>query len=338
MTGPQHDITRVVILAEQGKTRREIAAHMGITLPTLQKYIKLLGVTVQRQVSKRVYPSILNNVEKISARTDLINRMVSMYRQGLTLQKIGDQFCVTREYVRQCLKKAGVARHEGGSARNAALKRNRKKNSKEAKCFAKYGLPSAVVEELIATRVIHGYRRQQINAGKRGITWNLTFIDWFSVWQASGKLHLRGRGKGKYVMSRVSDAGSYELGNIHIQLATENSKEAVKKWRGKTKVNRGVFCLYPGSRHPWLAKAGKARLGFFETEAEAVEARQEYLRKNNSGRAVKGYTVSRGRYVMQCANTKRTYHDTPEEARAAYLLAVEAKRIASATSETEQAT
>lgn len=257
-------------------------------------------------------------------------RMAAMYRQGLTLQKISEQFGVSRERVRQLIAAAGVTRVDGGQALQASMKKARKAVRREAYYMQKYGLPIEQVRALQSEGVTHAYTRQKQSARTRGIPFVLTFAEWFSVWQASGKLHLRGRGKGRYCMSRINDSGGYELGNVHIQLTEENGREAVKKWAGKHKSHRGVFLLYPGRERAWLARVGKESLGFFASCEEAVAARAAYLAEHPDadrtlGRG-KGWTFlkrNKGRpYQMQCCGLV-SYHATQEEAEQAYREAVE---------------
>jgi hypothetical protein len=66
------------------------------------------------------------------------------------------------------------------------------------------------------------YRRHENNARHRGIPFLLTFAEWRSIWESSGRWEQRGAGKGQYVMARPGDRGSYEIGNVVIQLAEEN--------------------------------------------------------------------------------------------------------------------
>jgi hypothetical protein len=65
------------------------------------------------------------------------------------------------------------------------------------------------------------------NAARRGIQFLLTFEEWWSIWQASGCWHERGRGKGKYCMARYRDRGSYEIGNVRVCLNEENRAEYI---------------------------------------------------------------------------------------------------------------
>lgn len=70
------------------------------------------------------------------------------------------------------------------------------------------------------------YHRHRCGAGQRGIQWEFTFETWWLVWKDSGHWRERGRGKGKYVMSRPGDVGPYAPHNVKIILGTENLEEA----------------------------------------------------------------------------------------------------------------
>lgn len=54
----------------------------------------------------------------------------------------------------------------------------------------------------------------------------LTFDQWLDIWLESGKLVMRGLRKGQYCMARKQDLGHYEIGNVFIQLASENARDA----------------------------------------------------------------------------------------------------------------
>lgn len=77
----------------------------------------------------------------------------------------------------------------------------------------------------------HKFNFQRWNARKRvdrlghPIEWHLTFDEWLQFWLNSGHWNERGCGAGKYVMARKQDLGHYELGNIEIKLASENTIE-----------------------------------------------------------------------------------------------------------------
>jgi len=68
-----------------------------------------------------------------------------------------------------------------------------------------------------------GRRKPDRNGHRIQVT--MTFEDWLQVWIDSGKLHLRGNGRGKYCMARRDDLGDYVAGNVEIKSCEENSRE-----------------------------------------------------------------------------------------------------------------
>ena len=58
------------------------------------------------------------------------------------------------------------------------------------------------------------------------IQFKLTFQEWLKIWEDSGKFHLRGKKIGQYCMSRINDKGHYEVGNVFIQLNSQNRIDA----------------------------------------------------------------------------------------------------------------
>lgn len=261
-------------------------------------------------------------------------RMAHMHKQGLTLEKIAGEFGITRERVRQVLKKMGIGREDGGISvstmhRKAALVRA--KQLSIARIESKWGCDIELWRELRANGIARAFEQQIANANRRGIKWALSFAEWYAVWQASGKLHLRGRGKNGYCLTRIKDSGGYELGNVHVQTIVANSREAVAKWAGKTKPIKGVYCLYPGRELAWLAKVGKVRLGYFASAELAGAARAAYL----AAHPERGQQPVRGWAYLPKRSAVRPYqvvfrkkyigcYATQEEAEVAFALAAEA--------------
>jgi hypothetical protein len=264
--------------------------------------------------------------------------MAAMYRDGKTLEQIGSHFGVSRERVRQIIRRAGVLVGEGGAKVRAEKRVAAKRRAVVNRAESLWGVPFELWRELRAAGVIRAFEQQRQAAKIRAVDWQLTFAEWYAIWQTSGKLHLRGRGIGKYVMARTGDEGPYAVGNVQIQLSTQNNRDAVKKWAGKTKAHTGVFCIYPGREKAWMAKVGKVSLGFYSSIAEATAAREAYLSVHPEKRG-HGPAAGSGRgyqfradcplrpYRMQCTGMPSSYHATPEEAEAAYREAV-AKKLA----------
>jgi hypothetical protein len=74
--------------------------------------------------------------------------------------------------------------------------------------------------------ILYKYTMHKCIARKRGIDFNLTYTEWWNIWQASGHWEQRGRKAGQYCMSRIGDIGPYAIGNVFIQLQEGNSKDA----------------------------------------------------------------------------------------------------------------
>lgn len=193
---------------------------------------------------------------------------------------------------------------------------------REAKALAIWGVSYAEANAAHVDGTAQAYRRQQKNAANRGITWELTIPQWLAVWQESGKMHLRGRGKGRYVMSRMNDEGAYRVGNVYIQLSTQNNRDGIAKARNTKVKHTGVMLLYPGRAKPWAAYARNSILGLYAAEEEAVAAREQYVADHPGMRQPKrGYSVrtssSGARYQVQVGKKYIGTYASPEQALAA---------------------
>lgn len=72
------------------------------------------------------------------------------------------------------------------------------------------------------TSPIGRYTHHRLGAKSRGIGFNLTFDEWFTLWQPYWNL-----GDGvRYCMCRTKDLGPYELGNVRIDTQANNNLEA----------------------------------------------------------------------------------------------------------------
>lgn len=69
------------------------------------------------------------------------------------------------------------------------------------------------------------YREHRTNSSRRGIGFELSLSQWLDIWIKSGKLLKRGCQRGRYVMARIGDRGSYALGNVAIITHSENVRQ-----------------------------------------------------------------------------------------------------------------
>ncbi len=69
------------------------------------------------------------------------------------------------------------------------------------------------------------YSQHKASAKQRGIPFLLSYTEWLAIWQASGHLSERGRGREKYCMARFGDRGPYAVGNVKIVQNAQNASE-----------------------------------------------------------------------------------------------------------------
>jgi hypothetical protein len=92
-----------------------------------------------------------------------------------------------------------------------------------------------MIDEKLARRRYHMHK---CVAKQRNVPFELTYDEWITIWLKSGKYELRGYGKGKYCMSRFNDTGPYSVGNVFIQLHTQNQIDGVK---GRKKTEQHII-------------------------------------------------------------------------------------------------
>jgi hypothetical protein len=112
------------------------------------------------------------------------------------------------------------------------------------------------------------YAAQLKGASARGIEFQLTFSEWWSVW--APYYHLRGQGKNGLVMGRNNDVGPYALGNIYLTTRLGNTMdyhrtELAVKHREEQRLRREQK-----KAQQW--RRGKSGRSIAHNEDEAVRA------------------------------------------------------------------
>lgn len=69
------------------------------------------------------------------------------------------------------------------------------------------------------------YAKHKANAVRRGVSFSLTWEEWWALWEKSGKWGRRGNKRGLYQMCRIADLGGYELGNVYIGKHEQNTAD-----------------------------------------------------------------------------------------------------------------
>jgi len=94
------------------------------------------------------------------------------------------------------------------------------------------------------------YTVHKANAKQRGIEFTLTFDQWWTLWQRSGKWAKRGNRKGCYVVCRKGDEGPYAQGNVFIGPFDQNLSDARRKAAARVKrkhTARSTTVTFPGT-------------------------------------------------------------------------------------------
>lgn len=294
-------------LAEQGKTRREAASELGVCYQTIANFCSRHGILFKR--------SGTGSQDKERA-----DAMMTMFRSGQTLEQIGKVFGVSRERVRQIIKRdGGIVGKDGGKSAKAARRKEARERARDGKYLANYGCTYAQYVELrnIAKGMksqgkgyyrtpVGAFNSQRQNAISRGIEWSLSLWSWWQIWQQSGKWEQRGRGGDLYVMCRYGDVGAYEEGNVYVATLRHNSK---------VQLNNPYRSEHPD--HSDVVARLKVRV-----DRTAISRKRKYFDLPIGVTFVK----SRGRYKAQIGLGGKN-HDlgefqTPEEASAAYQAAL----------------
>ena len=162
--------------------------------------------------------------------------MCTMYRDGRTLQEIGDAFGVTRERVRQLIRPLGVMRTDGGihitAIANQRRRNARLSESRDARSMATYGCGYAETKRLnygmdfadIGSPAF-AYTRDRINHTRRDKTFELTFPQWSALFEAAGGVFNRGRFADGLVLSLRDKRGNFVMGNVRVITLSENTRE-----------------------------------------------------------------------------------------------------------------
>ena len=79
---------------------------------------------------------------------------------------------------------------------------------------------------------------QKACAKARGISFELSFAQWLSIWTESGHFHERGKLKDQYVMARFRDRGPYAVGNVRIITVEKNHSEMRHSAATRAKMKR----------------------------------------------------------------------------------------------------
>lgn len=240
-TPSQTRLEAVIACAEAGLTRQEAAKRLSVSYMTIGNYARRYNIPFKHA--------------KARGADDRSLAMQALYRDGYTLEEIGAQFSVTRERVRQIIKKEfGLTGNDGGSHTKAVRNAQRRAARRDGRCYSQYGCSFEQWKELLAAGATYPFIQQRSNSRRRGIQWDLTAWEWWQIWQRSGKWSQRGRGAFKYVMARDNDEGPYASWNVSIIRHGENVS---RQKRNKSGLPVGVRAARGGGFEARRVVAGE---------------------------------------------------------------------------------
>ena len=106
------------------------------------------------------------------------------------------------------------------------------------------------------TDIKNKYHSQKARAKIRGIPFEMTFEEWWDIWQKSGKWEQRGKRADSYQMARYNDVGPYSVNNVYItkmkkNISFANNKKKHPKFKGVikgTSIKDGTEITFIGSK------------------------------------------------------------------------------------------
>ena len=183
--------------------------------------------------------------------TASIPDIIERFRRGDTMQQIADSCGVTRAAIGKLLKKRGLTRRDGGFLGGAIPKGKREQRRAavrrrvETRVFQTYGLPVWRIEEIVAKAKALNNKdprkafRYHCNCMRLiGVAWDMTFAEWWQLWERSGKWAQRGRGPGCYVMARKDCAKPITRENVCIILYEARRRRLAEKGHDKQSLLR----------------------------------------------------------------------------------------------------
>lgn len=223
------------IISNNKKARKEEIIHefkQGINIETIAKKIGIDKISVEAIL---VGEKLINSPYNYSTLLERNKIIVEKYKKGIPMTEIGILFDLTRQGIQLILKKENIDLKNGGASKRAINKNNKInkqiKNNQKKTCEDKWG---CTIEQWQLLRDMHEefqktpiarFIQHRSNAKREKIKWNLSLWDWWEFWNLSGKYTERGRGPGKFCMSRKDWSKPYQKGNLVIMKIINNNKK-----------------------------------------------------------------------------------------------------------------
>jgi hypothetical protein len=73
------------------------------------------------------------------------------------------------------------------------------------------------------------FRRRRAEELRRGMVWELTYEQWWRIWQESGHWTERGSKGSQYGLFRLNPEGPFSVENVAVQLYSKVARERIRR-------------------------------------------------------------------------------------------------------------
>lgn len=212
-----------------GMTRIQVADDMGISYQTVCRHTRDLGRVGPQ--GRRKGMKVKKTHEQIESENARAIDMLARYQRGETLDKIGQSYGVTRERVRQIVKKNfGITGKDGGIRVAAQAKRQKEWEKFNARWEHKLGGPYREWFSL-PNHIRLKYSAHKRNARKiHNTTWHIKPLEWWGLFKAAGAV------PSKMVwLTRKNNSLPFTVENCFVATRGEVLNRA---WAGKPRKER----------------------------------------------------------------------------------------------------
>jgi len=144
-----------------------------------------------------------------------------------TMQDISDELGISKQRVHQILKSNNIKANDGGKKLKIKLSKAQKKiNNKQKRqrsILRQYGCTEKEALMINGGKPLntvgtpaYKYKCYCHNLNKKDIDCNLSFPEWYSVWQKSGKYGQMKPGRGGYSLVRKDTSAPASVGNVEV--------------------------------------------------------------------------------------------------------------------------
>lgn len=201
-----------LVLASTGHNKSQIAALLGVTWPSVDRWLKAEGVDA------------INGVQTIT-KAARNAEVVARYQAGATAAALAIDYGVSQARICMIIKRSGVVLRHRGRTPNGPKRPKAATHAERllARLQAAGVDVTAFDDAKAAGLALDKFLLQRQRAADRCIGWEMTFSEWFGVWQRSGQWANRGRvNKHSAVMARRGDTGPYSVANVYITTLSKN--------------------------------------------------------------------------------------------------------------------